>query len=78
MSIGWAKAYADTGSTPGGTQTLGAGGAVFFRWNNRSYLSVNDSTAAFGAASDLVIDVNNFVGTLPTGLVTPVSNYFIT
>jgi len=78
LSIGLANAYADKDSTTAGTQTLGAGEAVFFRWNNRSYLSVNDSTAAFGAASDLVIDVNNFVGTLPTGLVTPVSNYFIT
>ncbi|MFN7715246.1 MAG: Calx-beta domain-containing protein [Pseudanabaenaceae cyanobacterium] len=78
LSIGLANAYADKDSTTAGTQALGAGEAVFFRWNNRSYLSVNDSTAAFGAASDLVIDVNNFVGTLPTGLATPASNYFIT
>ena len=78
LTIGVTNAYADKDSTTVGAQVLGASEAVFFRWNNRSYLAVNDATAAFGATTDLVIDINGVVGTLPTGLTTPVTNYFTT
>jgi hypothetical protein len=78
LTIGVTNAYADKDSTTAGAQALGAGEAVFFRWNNRSYLAINDGTAAFGATSDLVTDINGFIGTVPTGLSTPVNNYFTT
>jgi Ca2+-binding RTX toxin-like protein len=78
LTIGVTNAYADKDSTTAGAQALGTGEAVFFRWNNRSYLAVNDGTAAFGATSDLVTDINGFIGTAPTGLSTPVTNYFTT
>jgi hypothetical protein len=78
LTIAATNAYADKDSTTTGTQPLGVGEAVFFKLGTRSYLSVNDGTAAFGATSDLVIDISGFFGTAPTGSSTPVTNYFTT
>ncbi|WP_397325864.1 bluetail domain-containing putative surface protein [Nostoc sp. 2RC] len=68
-------AYADTNPNLAGTQPLAAKQAVFFGWNGGTYLSVNDSTAAFNATSDLLINVTGMIGTLATGSLTT-NNYF--
>ncbi|QLE59276.1 calcium-binding protein [Nostoc sp. TCL26-01] len=68
-------AYADVNPNLTGTQALAVKQAVFFGWNGGTYLSVNDSTAAFNATTDLLINVTGMTGTLATGALTP-NNYF--
>jgi len=72
-------AYADTDPTANGAQALAANSAVFFSFGTnaitrRTYVSVNDGTAGFNAASDLFVEVTAMVGTIPTGSTT--NNYF--
>jgi hypothetical protein len=67
--------YADNNPNLAGTQALAAKQAVFFGWNGGTYLSVNDSTVAFNATSDLLINVTGIIGTLATGSLTT-NNYF--
>jgi len=50
-------AYADKNQQKGGKQALKASEAVFFRLGSRTFLSVNDSKAAFSATNDLLVDV---------------------
>ncbi|MBW4565401.1 MAG: DUF4347 domain-containing protein [Mojavia pulchra JT2-VF2] len=73
-------AYNDADTTVAGSQPLAANQAVFFSYGataatRRTYVSVNDSNAAFNASSDLFIEVTGMVGTLPAGALTS-SNYF--
>jgi Ca2+-binding RTX toxin-like protein len=75
-------AYADADPTTAGSQALATNSAVFFSFGSsvatrRTYVSVNDGTAGFNAASDLFVEVTSMVGTLPTGSLTP-SSYFTT
>jgi hypothetical protein len=73
-----AAAYVDKNQSTAGSQAMLADEAVFLTWNGRTYLSVNDGTAGYGASQDTVIDVtgigwktgDNALGTLG------VSNYF--
>ncbi|MFM7370602.1 MAG: bluetail domain-containing putative surface protein, partial [Sphaerospermopsis kisseleviana] len=68
-------AYADANPNLTGTQSLAANQAVFFGWNGGTYLSVNDSLAAFNSSNDLLINVTGITGTIATGLLTT-NNYF--
>ncbi|NEQ24938.1 MAG: calcium-binding protein, partial [Microcoleus sp. SIO2G3] len=51
------SAYGDKFTRTKGKQALKANEAVFFKLGSRTYLSVNDSKAAFSARNDLVVDV---------------------
>ncbi len=62
-------AYQDTNPNLTGTQPLAVNQAVFFGWNGGTYLSVNDSLAAFNPSSDLLINVTG-IGTIATGSLT--------
>ncbi len=73
-------AYSDADPTNVGSQALARHQAVFFTFGattatQRTYLSVNDGTAAFDASKDLFIDTTGLVGTLPSGLLP--TNYFL-
>lgn len=71
-------AYADKNQKQANKQVLLAGEAVLFKWQQGTYLSVNDGVRAFDASRDLVVNV--------TGLTNPsahavagslsVANYF--
>jgi hypothetical protein len=50
-------AYADKDYRARGNQPLDAREAVFFVWNNRRYLSINNGVSGFQANQDAVIDV---------------------
>jgi Ca2+-binding RTX toxin-like protein len=73
LSAAVTAAYSRAGAS--GNQALGTNEAIFFGWNRRTYLSVNDSTAGFNSNSDLFIEVTGQVGTLATGTLNP-NNYF--
>ncbi|MCW9679746.1 VWD domain-containing protein [Dolichospermum planctonicum UHCC 0167] len=68
-------AYQDANPNLAGTQSLTANQAVFFGWNDGTYLSVNDGLSAFNSSSDLLINVTGMTGTIATGLLTT-NNYF--
>ena len=51
------SAYADKNYKLRGKQALNAKEAVFFEWQNHTYLSVNDTRRQFTSSRDLVIDV---------------------
>jgi Ca2+-binding RTX toxin-like protein len=68
-------AYQDANPNLAGTQSLTANQAVFFGWNDGTYLSVNDGLSAFNSSSDLLINVTGITGTIATGLLTT-NNYF--
>ncbi|MFM7364715.1 MAG: bluetail domain-containing putative surface protein [Cuspidothrix sp.] len=63
-------AYADANPNLTGTQPLAVNQAVFFGWNGGTYLSVNDSLAAFNSSNDLLINVTGITGTIATGSLT--------
>jgi len=71
-------AYQDKNQVSSGAQPLGTNQAVIFRWGSRTYLSVNNNTAAFSKDADLVIDITgvNLVGSDAVAGVLVVSNYF--
>ncbi|NJL20888.1 MAG: hypothetical protein HC895_08830 [Leptolyngbyaceae cyanobacterium SM1_3_5] len=50
-------AYRDKNQRAGGAQALNANEAVFFTWQNKTYLSVNNGTKGFSVDRDLVADV---------------------
>ncbi|HIK56728.1 MAG TPA: DUF4347 domain-containing protein [Synechococcales cyanobacterium M55_K2018_004] len=56
-----AAAFADKNRVATGAQALAANEAVFLTWGSRTYLAVNDSTAAFDPTRDLVINVTGIV-----------------
>ncbi|MEA5620017.1 Calx-beta domain-containing protein [Cronbergia sp. UHCC 0137] len=69
-SIAYANADGGTG--------LAANEAVFFGFNRRLYLSVNDTDSAFNTGSDLLIEVTSMIGAPSTlGTLTP-GDYFTT
>jgi Ca2+-binding RTX toxin-like protein len=72
-------AYADKNQARAGKQSLGANEAVFFKWKQRTYLSVNDNTRGFSASRDLVADVTGIKfkpGDANAGILS-VNNYFV-
>jgi serralysin len=52
------SAYADKDQKRRGNQKLLANEAVFFKLGNRTFLSVNDSKAAFSSSNDLLVEVS--------------------
>ncbi|GAB4383696.1 MAG: hypothetical protein Kow00121_46020 [Elainellaceae cyanobacterium] len=73
------SAYDDKNQTASGNQSLGANEAVFFKWKNRTYLSVNDRSAGFANDRDLMVNVTGIQfkpGDANAGVLT-VNNYFI-
>jgi Ca2+-binding RTX toxin-like protein len=72
-------AYVDKNRVTVGNQSMLADEAVLLTWNGRTYLSINDGTASYGASQDTVIDVTGMgwktgdttLGTLVVG------NYFV-
>ncbi|MBD2691626.1 calcium-binding protein [Anabaena catenula] len=75
LSAAAIAAYQDANPNIAGTQSLAAKQSVFFGWNGGTYLSVNDSLAAFNSSSDLLINLTGITGTVATGLLTT-NNYF--
>jgi hypothetical protein len=75
LSTALKTAYGDKRSRTPGKQPLAGNEAVFFRWGNRSYLSVNDNNRAFSGGKDLVVEVTGT--SVPNGSVLPVNRYFI-
>jgi hypothetical protein len=71
-------AVADKNQKQGGKQTLRAHEAVFFSWNNHTYLGVNDRKSGFSADRDLCIDVTSIrmIGRDAKAGVLAVDNYF--
>ncbi|MBD2109849.1 DUF4347 domain-containing protein [Nodosilinea sp. FACHB-13] len=71
-------AYQDKNQTSSGAQAMAANQAVFFRWGTRTFLSVNDSNAAFSKSTDLVAEVTGIgmAGTDSTAGTLTVTNYF--
>jgi predicted outer membrane repeat protein len=71
-------AYADKNKKLANAQPLRTGEAILLQWQNRTYLSVNDTVRAFDPTRDLVVNVTGL--TTPTAHSTagalPVNNYF--
>ncbi|MCC5632179.1 calcium-binding protein [Nostoc sphaeroides CHAB 2801] len=75
LSAAAIAAYADANPNLAGTQPIAVKQAIFFGWNGSTYLSVNDSIAAFNTSSDLLINVTGMNGILAAGSLTA-NNYF--
>ncbi|MBE9155745.1 DUF4347 domain-containing protein [Nodosilinea sp. LEGE 06152] len=71
-------AYQDKDQAASGAQVMAANQAVFFRWGTRTFLSVNNGTAAFSRDTDLVAEVTGIrmVGSDSTAGSLTVTNYF--
>ncbi|MEA5578107.1 ExeM/NucH family extracellular endonuclease [Anabaena sp. UHCC 0451] len=68
-------AYTDVDPNTVGNQALDVNQAVFLGWNQKTYLSVNDSLTGFNANSDLVVQLLGKLDTVTTETLTP-NNYF--
>jgi Ca2+-binding RTX toxin-like protein len=74
--------FADANGALAGLQALGVNSAALVVATNAAiagtYLVVNDGTAGFQAANDLVVNLTGYTGTLPAlGNITPVTNFFV-
>ena len=50
------------------TSNFGADAAALFTIGSKSYVAINDSTAGFSAASDAIVDITGYKGTLSTSI----------
>jgi len=69
--------FADANGALAGNQALGINRAVLVKANTATYLIVNDGTAGFQSANDLVINLTGITGTLPAFGSIPVANFFV-
>ena len=74
--------FADANGALAGLQALGVNSAALVVATNAAiagtYLVINDGTANFQAANDLVVNLTGYTGTLPAlGNITPVTNFFV-
>lgn len=69
--------FADADGALTGNQALGTNSAVLVKAVTSTCLIINDDTAGFQSANDLVINVTGITGTLPALGSIPVSNFFI-
>ncbi|MFM7578672.1 MAG: bluetail domain-containing putative surface protein, partial [Microcystaceae cyanobacterium] len=69
--------FADADGALTGSQALGLNSAVLVRASTTTYLILNDGTAGFQSANDLVINVTGITGTFPALGSIPVSNFFV-
>lgn len=72
-------AYADKNQKQAAKQVLMAGEAVLFKWQQASYLSVNDGVRAFDANRDLVVNVTGLSSPAAhaTAGALPITGYFV-
>ncbi|MEB3173840.1 MAG: calcium-binding protein, partial [Cyanobacteriota bacterium] len=69
--------FADTDGATAGNQALGINSAALVRANTSTYLIVNDGTAGFQSANDLVINLTGITGAFPALGTIPVGNFFV-
>jgi Ca2+-binding RTX toxin-like protein len=69
--------FADADGATAGNQALGLNRAALVLANTSTYLIVNDGTAGFQSANDLVINLTGITGTLPAFGSIPVANFFV-
>jgi hypothetical protein len=71
-------AYTDKNQALAGQQGLNSNEAVLFKWNFRTYLSVNDTTLGFNSSKDLLVEVTGitFAAGDTTAGTLVVNNYF--
>ncbi len=70
--------FTDANGATAGNQALGINSAVLVRDNSSStYLIINDGTAGFQSANDLVINLTGLTGTLPALGTIPVNSFLV-
>nr|NCS39536.1 hemolysin [Microcystis aeruginosa BS13-10] len=70
--------FIDANGATAGNQALGINSAVLVRDNTAStYLIINDGTAGFQSANDLVINLTGLTGTLPALGTIAVNSFFV-
>jgi ELWxxDGT repeat protein len=70
--------FTDANGATAGNQALGINSAALVRDNSSStYLIINDGTAGFQSANDLVINLTGLTGTLPALGPIPVNSFFV-
>ncbi len=70
--------FTDANGATAGNQALGTNSAVLVRDNSSStYLIINDGTAGFQSANDLVINLTGLTGTLPALGTIAVNSFFV-
>ncbi|MFM6511173.1 MAG: bluetail domain-containing putative surface protein, partial [Microcystis panniformis] len=70
--------FTDADGATAGNQALGINSAVLVRDNSSStYLIINDGTAGFQSANDLVINLTGLTGTLPALGTIAVNSFFV-
>jgi ELWxxDGT repeat protein len=70
--------FTDANGATAGNQALGINSAVLVRDNTAStYLIINDGTAGFQSANDLVINLTGLTGTLPALGTIAVNSFFV-
>ncbi|NCQ87351.1 MAG: calcium-binding protein, partial [Microcystis aeruginosa W13-18] len=73
-----ANVFTDANGATAGNQALGINSAVLVRDNSSStYLIINDGTAGFQSANDLVINLTGLTGTLPALGTIAVNSFFV-
>jgi Ca2+-binding RTX toxin-like protein len=69
--------FADADGATAGNQALALNSAALVKANASTYLIVNDGTAGFQSANDLVVNLTGITGTLPVLGSIPVANFFV-
>ncbi|MBJ7901578.1 MAG: hypothetical protein GC158_17050 [Cyanobacteria bacterium RI_101] len=69
--------FADADGATAGNQALAPNSAALVKANASTYLIVNDGTAGFQSANDLVVNLTGITGTLPALGSIPVANFFV-
>ncbi|GBE72833.1 hypothetical protein myaer87_00600 [Microcystis aeruginosa NIES-87] len=70
--------FTDANGATAGNQALGINSAVLVRDNSSStYLIINDGTAGFQSANDLVINLTGLTGAFPALGTIPVNSFFV-
>ena len=70
--------FTDANGATAGNQALGINSAVLVRdISSSTYLIINDGTAGFQSANDLVINLTGLTGTLPALGTIPVNSFFV-
>ncbi|MFN9176226.1 MAG: bluetail domain-containing putative surface protein, partial [Synechocystis sp.] len=71
------QVFGDADDNLGDVQILGVNSAALVVVNTSTYLIVNDGVAGFQAASDLVVNLTGFSGTLPDFGAIAVDQFFV-
>jgi Ca2+-binding RTX toxin-like protein len=72
-----ANVFVDANGATAGNQALRINRAVLVQANTATYLIINDGTAGFQSANDLVINLTGLTDVLPALGAIPVSNFFV-